>query len=554
MFNSIYVGNFKAFGQTQKVSLKPITLIFGPNSSGKSSIIHSLLLLNEINRQYLDSSISPDFDIHFTQKGGSSVDLGGFKQFIFKGDLRRKLNVAFEITEKQLERVYEIMNPHPQQSLFADSQHFFGPDTIVKIQINAAIQNLDDQDNLTEESYSKLESVEIQVSGEKLLKLSHKGSANYSIDWLNTKNPILKSIANRIFVNKIDIENNPQVFDKLNKLANYLNVGFESLLPSSLTVDYDKVRKSEFFNEIEIIEELSNLLNAFSKYFQEEIEKLEYLGPLRSYPPRSLDSSQDNDPNWISGGGFAWKVVRDNRVVRDKINNWLTKEDKIQVPYELAVQHLHTLDGIEKKYTEYVYEILGKYFNNYVSDLDEEEKSDLDAGDTYDLMENLMDQFREIEGNISLKKELVIKDIKTGTNVSHRDIGIGVSQVLPVLVSALGHTNKTIAIEQPEIHLHPAIQAELGDVFIEGALENNNNFILETHSEHLILRLLRRIRESNDIAETKSKKINPDDVAILYVEPDKKGSRVYEIPVDDEGEFTRPWPKGFFSERSKELF
>ena len=60
---------------------------------------------------------------------------------------------------------------------------------------------------------------------------------------------------------------------------------------------------------------------------------------------------------------------------------------------------------------------------------------------------------------------------------------LGVSQILPVLVHAYASQRKLIAIEQPEIHIHPKLQAELGDVFIESALgDNQNTFLLETHS------------------------------------------------------------------------
>ena len=96
-------------------------------------------------------------------------------------------------------------------------------------------------------------------------------------------------------------------------------------------------------------------------------------------------------------------------------------------------------------------------------------------------------------------QDLVLIDKRSGTPVSHRDVGIGVSQVLPVLVSAYASSGKLIAIEQPEIHLHPGLQAELGDVVIESALgDAGNGFLIETHSEHLLLRIMRRMRQTAD--------------------------------------------------------
>jgi predicted ATPase len=125
-----------------------------------------------------------------------------------------------------------------------------------------------------------------------------------------------------------------------------------------------------------------------------------------------------------------------------------------------------------------------------------------------------------------------------------------------VLVAAYASQEKIIAIEQPGIHLHPALKAEIGDLFIESALgENKNTFLIETHSEHLILRILRRIRETTDgELPTDAMPITPEQLAVLYVQPGKKGSKVINIPVNKDGEFDRPWPQGFFAERAKELF
>ncbi len=152
-------------------------------------------------------------------------------------------------------------------------------------------------------------------------------------------------------------------------------------------------------------------------------------------------------------------------------------------------------------------------------------------------------------------RELVLIDQRTHTVVTHRDVGIGISQVLPVLVMAYGSQGKLIAMEQPEIHLHPALQAELGDVFIEAALgERQNTFILETHSEHLILRLMRRMREIYLHRDTGLPPITPADVSVLYVEPDGPRSIVREMPLNELGELVKSWPGGFFEEGLREQF
>lgn len=162
------------------------------------------------------------------------------------------------------------------------------------------------------------------------------------------------------------------------------------------------------------------------------------------------------------------------------------------------------------------------------------------------------------------RMEVRLRDLRHNVWVSLQDVGVGISQVLPVLIESVVSKNSLIAIEQPEIHIHPKLQAELGDVFIESALgENKNTFLLETHSEHLILRLLRRIRETTEgdftdwpeaLRAACPQGIKADDVAILYVEPGEEGATVIEMSVTSDGDFSRPWPGGFFAERSKELF
>ena len=116
-----------------------------------------------------------------------------------------------------------------------------------------------------------------------------------------------------------------------------------------------------------------------------------------------------------------------------------------------------------------------------------------------------------------------------------------------------------MAIEQPELHLHPAQQSELGDIFLKAALpagETRNQFILETHSEHLILRIMRRIRETHLGKLPKEKNlppVRPSDVAVLYVEKEGPRSIVREFPLNERGELVKAWPGGFFEEGLREM-
>jgi len=133
------------------------------------------------------------------------------------------------------------------------------------------------------------------------------------------------------------------------------------------------------------------------------------------------------------------------------------------------------------------------------------------------------------------------------------DIGSGMSYFLPVLlgldVSSLG------LFQQPELHLHPVAQCEAGDVFISAYNKYGSVALVETHSEHMILRMLRRVRETTEGADIPDElKLKPEDLVVMYFEPVGSLTEVHRIRVDKYGDFLDPWPRGFFSERENELF
>jgi predicted ATPase len=136
-----------------------------------------------------------------------------------------------------------------------------------------------------------------------------------------------------------------------------------------------------------------------------------------------------------------------------------------------------------------------------------------------------------------------------------QDVGVGISQVLPVVVAAQDRSASLVSIEQPELHIHPAVQVGLGDLFIDGALSKGLSFLIETHSEHLVMRLQRRLREqSAGEASPGTAPLNPKDVSFVYLSRDQSGCvRAYHIGLTEQGKFDAPWPNGFFAERAAEV-
>lgn len=137
----------------------------------------------------------------------------------------------------------------------------------------------------------------------------------------------------------------------------------------------------------------------------------------------------------------------------------------------------------------------------------------------------------------------------TGPAFNLVDIGYGVSQVLPILVDALlSERETTLLLQQPEVHLHPRAQAELGTFLGSLARARSMQFIVETHSDHLVDRVRLDVRDK--------KTLNAQDVSILYFERTKTGARIHEISIDDDGNIPnapRSYREFFLAEEHRNL-
>ncbi len=538
---NITLENFKAIGEEQKAIIRPLTLIFGPNSSGKSSFIHSLLLI----REALETG---NLDVHHTDLGGDSVDLGGFKQYIFGRKYNKYVRWSIEINSKKLVgRMAELFK------------------SVDNLKVEFSFGILSNKDK--EDKSPKLYKYSIFTDGTPFMVVKSLKGKNMKIESVNTKNLVFRSlidiaVENYTTTDKLTLDDYLMI-EKETKLMG-LNIELTKgiFLPNGIDLTLFNLEALQNINPIGKAsrnEDLNNVLKLIlpwnineilyhiHEYINAEMQELTYLGPLRSYPPRHFTLSSQQDNNWFAGGGEAWGIIQKSKEVRDKVNDWLGSSERLKTPYEITVRELIQADQIEKLFLK---NLKKEYKKAYIGGTDLSEFT----------LDEIAIQLSSVINSSEIERlyELILFDKRTKTVVSHKDVGIGISQILPVLVNAYASKNKMIAIEQPELHLHPAIQAELGDVFIESAIGGNKNkFILETHSEHLILRVMRRIREtSNGTLPKDELSIKPSDVSIIYVEPMDfgGGSMLRFLELDEQGELLDPWPGGFFEEGFRERF
>lgn len=141
---------------------------------------------------------------------------------------------------------------------------------------------------------------------------------------------------------------------------------------------------------------------------------------------------------------------------------------------------------------------------------------------------------------------VVLQDTRNQIDIDPGRAGYGLSHVLPVLAELALGSDEIVMIEQPELHLHPGFQAELAEVMIGALGPQQQQVVVETHSEVLMLRLQRRIREGL---------LDYRQVCVIYVEQNQQGDTLYRrLRLDSQGRFLDEWPQGFFTEQFEETF
>ena len=562
LITAFEIENFKGIGRSVRVDLRPITLLFGSNSAGKSTILHALCYAHEILSHR-------NVDARRTELGGDQIDLGGFRNFVHGHDVARKVRLRFELDLRgrdlpQLAGWYSF----PEWEF--DEPPLTGESARVEL-----VAEWSDEAAI-------IGGYAVEVDGKTVGCISAGGGIEATLV-SNLSHPLLKLVG-------------PDVADDAAVTIGHVGEGSASeayggesqrmnvILGSALPIfdrhleitfgDVESLDNATFERYQRLRYRVSRLLVGVGRLLRQEVATLRYIGPLRDLKPRddpgrsNRGSLLDNvvqetfyetvppSPRWANGSA-AWDLLnerarRDGQLVRDT-SRWLSRADRLDAGYELRVRSVVELPGDEPL----VARILEAKQPKKVQSASKEPELEANppAGDVLRAADpSAVDSLAErISNGVRTSVELVATRI--GQPVRTFDVGVGISQLLPVVVAALDLGRPTItAIEQPELHVHPRLQVELGDLFAQ-RLDLGGVFLIETHSEHLMLRLLRRIEETHggELPEGKPP-LKPGQVSVVFVEQVKGEVTATPLRIDETGEFKDRWPHGFFEERDAELF
>ncbi|MCM8611071.1 DUF3696 domain-containing protein [Accumulibacter sp.] len=564
---AIEIENFKGISERVRVELKPITLLFGANSAGKSTILQALLYMKDVlDRRNLDAITTP--------VSGRALDLGGFRRFVHGHDLSRTVRIALslDLTGQELPRMarpYDLgtFSGHKTTNEFLDRHDQAWWDILcwiksAKVQIEVRWDK--DFCRPVASAYT------VGLNGLDFIRIEWDGGRRKvtKMNWLNpaVSRPLTEDEL-RLFHLDLDEDREltPQEKEDLKPYARVSALqtvrpcfagkestlsGLSNWLPRSQdpisdfsyredlnlpeAIDWRdfefKGNDCRFYEDLmtwqawEGTEFLARLAFGPGKLLREWLQDLRYIGPLRArFPRKGIPGAELSD--W-SEGLAAWKVLESEESSSDfiqQVSQWLAGEDRLNSGYELERKHRAQVDvGAFRQIAE----------------------GDRDGA-------RLLELLKEAPKSVEIK----LVDKQSCLELDPSDVGVGISQVLPIVVAAVAPGKSVVAIEQPELHIHPAMQVALGDLFIEGAKMREMSFLIETHSEHLMLRLLRRIRETTEgELPPGGVKISPEDVSVVYVQSGANGVEMVPLLIDETGEFATKWPRGFFDERAEELF
>ena len=444
MITSLHLKNFKGWKDTGPLRLAPLTVFFGTNSSGKSSLGQFLMMLKQ-------TANSPDRNrVLHPGDENTPVDLGTFDDLVFQHEPSNGLEFTVE----------------------------WQPENAIEV-----------KDVLSKATFR-----------------GHRVRFEAAIGFENGKS--LRAVCRRFMYSFVSDGDTPFVvaMEPTDKPGKYQlsTEGFSATRKTGRAWPLPPpIRFFGFPDELSLYYQNADALNDLAFQMQNLLQGISYLGPLREEPRRHYSWAGET-PEDVGTRGERW------------------------VPALLAAAERKINPGYKSR---------GVGFESVVA--------------VWLLRLGLIHSFKLAPLASGQREYRVrVKVSKARTEVSIPDVGFGVSQVLPVIVQSFyAPPHSTVIIEQPELHLHPAVQQNLADMFIgaaksrENGANRNVQFLIESHSEHFLRRLQRRIAEQV---------ISKEDVAVYFCHAGVEGSTIRQLDVDLFGSI-RNWPKDFFGDQMQDV-
>lgn len=447
MLRRIGLENFKCWRELD-IELAPITLFFGVNSSGKTAILQSLLMLKQ-------TVASRDPNTHLNFGGGPRdyVDLGSYRDLVLGHEEKMPMSMklawdthAYSVFKRRTRGLHVHLSPGPPITLEHSVSWRWENDVFV--------------DHL---GYS--------VCGDEnfncFIHLDRLGPDSYRVN---------RSDSLRTMYAIVDLDRE-SIDEKCNPDPVPDSPSNCYLLPLNIRLGDISAGNRSYEPQ-------------FARAFENLTGKIRYLGPLRQHPQRYYTWTGERKREVVElDGSDAFGVLvssqRDDKSLSQEVESWLQDLDLIQ---EMQIRP---------------------------------------AGP--------QSRFYEVLITVAAAESSLL------------DVGFGVSQVLPVVTMLLSAPeNSIVLLEQPELHLHPNAQAALADLLLDVAEKRNLQLIVESHSEHIVRRLQRRIAEAEHSYATSEK------IRMYYCEPGEDGSTVNEVELDRFGQIAK-WPDKFMGDISGDL-
>jgi len=504
MLESVCLQNYKAFNDVT-IPIKPLTILLGANSVGKSSIIQMLMLLHQTAEERR-GQYSSALKIY-----GNYVNIGAIEN-LYKGkDISQPLLLKLNITSSEtVELLRECKDDYIERflsmaGLFPMSEmRTIDPDQIKNRDefqqfVNKLLKTLKER-NVGEDKHFvtymnrryglPLDMIDEENIGELMRgydireKLSQKRSSEFFLTFVL----IVKKGKLRVNRFSVELDNGVILLDVESKTEKNVKVvsdfnlngrDFEYIIDRinfdntifNIVSERQKSEKSAMTAAF-LLDICDNLITDLAYDLSEN--RLNYVSPLRAHPKRyyMLDKAKMTFSLDTLDGDAIAEVMKDNRSVKKSVNEWFAK-----FGFKIDVQ-----------------------------------------------------EFKEVIHHVNVTQNGLPLDIT--------DVGFGISQVLPIIIQGFLSEQDTLTIiEQPEIHLHPKMQADLGDLFIDIVKNNNKRLMIETHSEYILRRIRRRISEG---------KISSKDVSICLFHPKSKNNSAWveQLEIGEKGNFK--WPEEYY--------